>query len=309
VTMKLRTVFASVVFTLLALACSEPVPTPRPVAAAPVADPPTLTGTVIDSAALKKVAYWYFPWHKCKDWTEEIARSVGPRSISCTDPDESKANVCADAALRKGTPFTVFTGRYGMDSFLSKGIVAKENGAVDFYVGDGMGETFKGTCLRENVLSSPTGWPACKRTLSGMVDLRTCHEHVEWPARYEERWSGDCDESASRIAKIYNLWVLHRVPLIADFEKWNVRCKDFKPSFELIIDPRGNVRCARIISSHPSPPPGLHDEMKKNLMRWKFQPPTIHGVPIELRVREEERVNCRSEWKPMGNPFDMSRPF
>ncbi len=62
----------------------------------------------------------------------------------------------------------------------------------------------------------------------------------------------------------------------------------------------GNVKCARILSVGRRTPvqiPGLYESIRQRLLRWRFEPPALHGQPLEVRwgmtvrpLRKEESV-------------------
>lgn len=56
----------------------------------------------------------------------------------------------------------------------------------------------------------------------------------------------------------------------------------------MLIERSGKVKCARIISVGSSigltaPPPGLYDSIRNHLLRWRFDPPMLHGKLIDVR--------------------------
>ena len=198
-----------------------------------------------------------------------------------------------DRALRRREPFIYLRSGWGMDSQISSAIVATRGGAVLFYYADTLGPAFKGTCLRQNVLSAPAGWPVCRRELAEQIDLRTCKPYQErYRSRYEEPWPAGCDTRAPALPAGRPL---RHTPLFPDPERWDLRCDRIELRVEAIIDETGRVQCTRVADfwNRDLPPPeGLYDEIRKNAMQWKFAPPTVYGQPIAVRWGLYDGPDC-----------------
>jgi hypothetical protein len=258
---------------------------------APVREPPPPPevpdlGTVVSAPVLLEMARHNFPWLGCMDVAADIAAEAGPRSMSCTNDD---AVTCIDQALRRREPFIFLHSGFGGDSFISKAVVGTPGGAVVFYYADSMGPAFKGTCLRQNVLSGVQRWPVCTRELSDRIDLRTCGPYQEpYSPRYAEPWPPGCDAHAPADLPT-GVQVFHRVSLITDPKKWSLRCDQLSVHALVIVDENGNVACVRVLSflslsaGEAPPPPGLYDEIRKNAMQWKFSRPVIYGHPVRVQ--------------------------
>jgi hypothetical protein len=106
------------------------------------------------------------------------------------------------------------------------------------------------------------------------------------PFPYEQPWSGQCAQIAAKVPRIGGdieapIAIRRFEPI--DLKKWDLRCPDVFPMFELIVTETGKVRCARIIHlTRAKPPDGLYDEVRSNLLKMTFKPATVRGKPIQV---------------------------
>lgn len=225
----------------------------------------------------------------CRLTIDSVRSETGGTFVPCSEGrTTTQAIACAKQAFDRKEAFLLCDGRWGMDSYIETGVAGLANGNALFYYLDTFGPAYRGTCLRPNVSWAPDDWPQCRTALVQQVDLKTGAAYVERMRHAsEEEWPKTCAaiaERAPRRAVGVHL-VTGETPL-PNPERWGLRCNDAVVSFEMIIDKTGDVKCARILSVGRRAPvqiPGLYDSIRQRLLRWRFEPPTLHGEPLEVR--------------------------
>lgn len=222
----------------------------------------------------------------CRLLNDRMRQDAGAEAIECSHGSFKDAIACANDAFRQRRPFLLCNGGWGMDSYGETGAAGLANGSMQFYYLDTFGPQYRGTCLRMNIAISPDGWPQCKRALAGEIDLRTGRprtERVRLP--HEENWPPSCAQRAVHAAsRSMGVKLLRGSNPLPDPARWGLRCRRAAPAFEMLVDRSGSVVCARVISAGDgAPAPGLYDSIRSHLMRWRFEPPTLYGQPVEVR--------------------------
>jgi len=233
----------------------------------------------------------------CGGLTKFMLEQAGPDAVDCNKQRNNAAAIhCANDAFRNRRPFVICSGEFGMDSYLSTGVAGTPDGNLMVFDMDTLGPAYRGSCLRQNVAIGPEGWPDCKKALTNMTDLRTkrpYHERgtIEW----EEPWPPSCATAALQAKRVAfpPRAIAHPDPITAP-ERWGLTCRGTHPHFELLIARDGSVACARIINVINKPsPPGINDEIRANLMKWRFQPPKVNGEPVEMVWGMQFNMQCR----------------
>jgi len=215
----------------------------------------------------------------CHLLAERMARDTGGHAVPC---DEGIA--CANDAFRQKKPFTLCHGGWGMDSHIETGVAGLANGNVLFYYLDTFGPHYRGTCLRTNVSLAAAQWPECRTALLDQMDLATGKPLVEAPPLpTEEAWPRSCADRALQAARrSYGVRLITGQNPLPNPEQFGYRCRD-AVVFEMLIDKTGRVECTRVISVGLRPRvPAAYDLINARLMRWRFEPPTIHGEPVDV---------------------------
>jgi len=260
--------------------CSEEVEFPS--------EPPTqvkheLTPPQLESPSRREARMWLTsPLPPCRSIVEDMRRTAGAGARSCNDtPSTALAIQCANASIRRGLPFTMCDGRWGFDSWHELGVAGQPNGNVVFYALDTFGPRYKGTCLRRNVALSDEGWPQCALELAGKTALDT-GEPWEDPSTRYDNWPETCREQVLRVKRVsFPPKIVSRRPLVTHPARWDVDCSRFALHFELLIDETGHVACVSV--PEKLSPPGLADEVRRNLSVWRFEPPNIYERSVSLR--------------------------
>ena len=225
----------------------------------------------------------------CRLIIDSVRRETGGTFVACSEGrTRTESIACAKEAFDRKRPFLLCDGGWGMDSYIETGVAGVPNGNVLFYYLDTFGPRYRGTCLRPNVSFAPDDWPQCRTALLQQVDLNTGGAYVERTRQSrEEDWPRPCAAIAARAPR----WPLgvHLVsgetPL-PNPQRWGLRCRDAVVSFEMIIDKTGRPKCVRILEVGRRAPvqiPGLYDSIRQRLRRWRFEPPTLHDEPVEVR--------------------------
>ena len=226
-----------------------------------------------------------------------MTRLAGPDAADCTKERNMRAAIaCANASFRNRQPFLLCEGRPGFDSNLETGVAGLPNGDVAIIYSDRLGPQHRGLCPRQNVSVGPGDMPQCKHALVDEIDLRSGHAYLErQPLAWEESWPASCAQTALKAR------VISRPPRpiynpdpISGLQRWNVLCSKVHPLFEVLIGKTGDVACARVIDvMGTSPPPGLNDAIRTNLLKWRFEPPIVNGEAVEARWRMQFTPPCR----------------
>lgn len=174
-----------------------------------------------------------------------------------------------------------------MDSVVENGVAGLPDGDLHFYYLDTFGAHFRGRCGRSDVSLSAHDWPRCRKAFLDEIDLRTGKALIE-RARlaHEDPWPEFCAQRALQAPRgdgiVFKL--TSGTNPIPNPEQWGLSCREATPTFEMLVDATGRVVCARVIEVGRKPPrPGLHDSIRMQLVRWRFDPPTLHGRPVEMR--------------------------
>lgn len=222
----------------------------------------------------------------CRLVIDTMREQSGETALDCSaDRTMQEALACAKSAFLRSEPFLLCESGWGMDSLLETGVAGLADGNVAFYELDTRGPQVRGTCLRRDVSFAGGDWPACRTALLGPVDLRTNAPVVDRERMAgEEAWPASCADAAARATDRATLRLLSGENPLPEAARWGAECTRATVSFELLIDEKGDVRCARILSAGPGFPfPPLYDAIRPRLLRWRFEPPTVGGTPVQAR--------------------------
>ena len=171
-----------------------------------------------------------------------------------------------------------------MDSFIENGVAGLPDGNLAIYYFDSMGAFMRGVCLRPNASLAADDWPRCKTALANVTDLRSGLPYKELVVPNEEPWPPSCSATAPHAPTDgVRTRLIAGNNVLPDYERWGLRCKD-TVAFEMLIGKDGRVKCARVrsVGRHPRNA-ALYDTIRSRLMNWRFEPPMLHGEPIEMR--------------------------
>jgi len=231
---------------------------------------------------LEQSASMRFPIQPCQLILGDLKMMAGADSTACNElPSAVQSIDCANRQFRKKGGFTLCHGGWGMDSRMESGVAGMPNGNLGVIYLDTFGPTYRGVCLRQNVVLSATGWPVCTTELASRTDLRTGQPYVE-PGSKLESWSEGCEARAARALRLVQ-WprALKRRRLLSEPNAWNQKCSRLSLTVTMLIDRSGRVACVAVPKSLS--PPGLADEVRRNLLGFRFEPAKIYGVPVEGR--------------------------
>lgn len=230
----------------------------------------------------------------CRGLVSAMDAQAGPDAVHCSA--DATGILCANAAFRNRRTFTMCSGAWGMDSWMESGVAGLPDGDLMSFYLDTRGARYRGTCPRAEVSLDPAGWPECRIALIDRVDLSTGQKYVEFGETYGEAWPPPCAADAMR-AKRPQLGLLprKRVPLVSDPSRWKINCGRFSVGFELLVALDGRVRCVRLTERTEKWPPGLAEEIRKNLKSWTFVAPNLDGQPLEVRLGWRENDVCGTQ--------------
>jgi hypothetical protein len=214
----------------------------------------------------------------CRALHDVMQKDAGPAARSCS------TFACAQRSFERREPFTLCQSGLSMDSFLESGVAGLANGNLLIYAYDSMGPDTRGLCLRPNISFAADDWPRCSIALAGLIDLRTGQPFKEPVGSSEQPWPASCAADALNAATAgIQFRLIAAQNVLPDYEHWGVGCKD-AVSFEMLIGKNGRPKCARVRAVGLRPRnDALYDVIRSRLMRWRFEPPTLHGRPVELR--------------------------
>jgi hypothetical protein len=238
---------------------------------------------------------------------KEMLHLTGQRARDCSvEATHLDAFACANESLLHRIPFTFCEGGWGMDSRIESGVAGLTDGSIVLFYFDTMGARFKGSCAARDVILAEDGWPLCRRALSNVTSLSTHRPLDERILPADLEWSADCAQLALEAPTdpwaAWPRFVDGYIPQVTDPAVWG-KVKTMA-TFEIVVGGSGRAECVRIIdAAKKKQPREFYESIRKDVMRWKFEPPTLYGHPVIAHTMlsnnlvQYQRTKLAPEWR------------